>query len=80
VLLNMGLQKTFHLERLGLLQLVGSFDNVLNHTNLGEPSAGGGGMLGLTVNNTNAGKITSTAIFPPAGSSRTGQLGIRWNF
>ncbi len=80
VLLNMGLQKAVHFEKLGLIQFVASFNNVLNHTNLGEPSAGGGGMLGLTVNNANAGKITSTAIFPPAGSSRTGQLGIRWNF
>jgi hypothetical protein len=26
------------------------------------------------------GKITSTHIFPPAGSPRTGQLGLRWNF
>jgi hypothetical protein len=32
------------------------------------------------VNNANGGKITSTHIFPQAGSARTGQLGIRWNF
>lgn len=80
VLLNMGLQKTIRLEKYGLLQFVASFQNILNHTNLGEPSGGGGGALGLLVNNANAGKITSTAIFPPAGSARTGQLGIRWSF
>jgi hypothetical protein len=80
VLLNTGLQKTLRLEKLGLLQFVASFQNVLNHTNLGEPSGGGGGATGVIVNNANGGKITSTHIFPPAGSARTGQLGIRWNF
>src|SRR5665811_1787726 len=53
-----------HLEKLGMLQFVASFQNVLNHTNLGEPSGGGGGATGLVVNNTNGGKITSTHIFP----------------
>jgi hypothetical protein len=56
------------LEKLGLLQFVASFQNVLNHTNLGEPSGGGGGATGLVVNNTNGGKITGTHIFPAAGS------------
>jgi hypothetical protein len=42
VLLNLGLQKTVRLERAGSLQLVASFQNVLNHVNLGEPSGGGG--------------------------------------
>ena len=76
----MGLQKTIHFEKFGLLQFVASFQNILNHTNLGEPSGGGGGATGLVVNNANGGKITSTHIFPAAGSPRTGQLGIRWNF
>ena len=80
VLLNTGLQKTIHLKKLGLLQFVASFQNVLNHTNLGEPSGGGSGATGVVVNNANGGKITSTHIFPAAGSPRTGQLGIRWNF
>uniref|UniRef100_Q029U3 Cna B domain protein n=1 Tax=Solibacter usitatus (strain Ellin6076) TaxID=234267 RepID=Q029U3_SOLUE len=80
VLLNMGLQKSVHFERVGTLQFVASFQNVLNHVNLGEPSGGGGGALGVVVNNANGGKITSTHIFPAAGSPRTGQLGIRWNF
>jgi hypothetical protein len=80
VLLNLGLQKSVRLERFGLLQFNASFQNALNHTNLGEPSGGGGGALGVTVNNANGGRITSTAIFPPAGSARTGQPGIRWSF
>jgi hypothetical protein len=80
VLLNLGLQKSVHLEKIGTLQFVASFQNALNHVNLGEPSGGGGGATGVVVNNANGGKITSTHIFPPAGSPRTGQLGIRWNF
>ncbi len=67
VLLNLGLQKSVHLEKIGTLQFVASFQNALNHVNLGEPSAGGGGMLGITVNNANGGKITSTHIFPRGG-------------
>jgi hypothetical protein len=80
VLLNLGLQKSVHFEKVGLLQFTASFQNALNHLNLGEPSGGGGGATGLVVNNANGGKITSSHIFPPAGSARTGQLGIRWNF
>ena len=76
-----GLQKTIRLERFGALQFVASFQNVLNHTNLGEPTGGGTPLGGQTiVNNANGGKITGTHIFPPAGSPRTGQFGIRWNF
>jgi hypothetical protein len=81
VLLNLGLQKTVRLERFGELQLVGSFANVLNHFNYGEPTGGGTPLGGqTTVNNANGGKITGTAIFPPAGSPRTGQVGLRWSF
>jgi hypothetical protein len=72
VLFNLGLQKTILLEKIGSLEVVASFTNVLNHANLGEPQ--------VTVNNVNGGKITSTHIFPPAGSARTGQVGVRWNF
>jgi hypothetical protein len=79
VLFNLGLQKSVHLERLGMIQVVASFNNVLNHTNLGEPSNGAATGSAI-VNNTNAGKITATHIFPPAGSARTGQLGVRWSF
>ena len=81
VLFNSGLQKTVHTERFGSLQVVVSFQNVLNHPNLGEPTGGGSPLPGQTVvNNANGGKITATAIFPPAGSARTGQVGVRWNF
>jgi hypothetical protein len=81
VLFNLGLQKTVRLEKLGALELVASFTNVLNHTNLGEPSGGGSPLPGqVTVNNVNGGKITATHIFPPAGNPRTGQLGVRWSF
>jgi Carboxypeptidase regulatory-like domain/TonB dependent receptor len=81
VLFNLGLQKTVRLERAGSIQAVASFQNVLNHVNLGEPSGGGSPLPGqVVVNNANGGAITATAIFPPAGSPRTGQLGLRWNF
>jgi len=81
VLFNAGLQKTVRLERRGEVQVMASFQNVLNHTNLGEPSAGGSPLPGqVVVNNANGGKITSTAIFPPAGSPRTGLVALRWNF
>ena len=79
VLFNLGLQKSVHVERLGVIQVVASFNNVLNHTNLGEPS-NGAATGSVIVNNANAGKITSTHIFPPAGSARTGQIGVRWSF
>jgi hypothetical protein len=79
VLFNLGLQKSVHVERLGVIQVVASFNNVLNHTNLGEPSNGAATGSAI-VNNANGGKITATHIFPPAGSARTGQLGVRWSF
>jgi hypothetical protein len=79
VLFNLGLQKSVHLEKLGAIQVVASFNNVLNHVNLGEPSNGGATGTAI-VNNANGGKITATHIFPPAGSARTGQLGLRWSF
>jgi len=81
VILSLGLQKTIRLERMGAITAVASFHNVLNHTNLGEPTGGGTPLGGqATVNNVNGGSITGTAIFPPAGSARTGQVGLRWNF
>jgi len=81
VLFNLGLQKTVRLEKYGAIQFSASFQNILNHTNLGEPTAGGSPLPGQTVvNNSNGGKITATAVFPPAGSPRTGLLALRWNF
>jgi hypothetical protein len=79
-LLSMGLQKTLKLECAGAITLVASFNNILNHTNWGEPTGGGGSSGTTTVNNSNGGSITSTAIFPPAGGARTGQVGVRWSF
>jgi hypothetical protein len=72
VLFNLGLQKTVRLERAGAVIVTASFQNALNHVNLGEPL--------MTVNNANGGRITSTHIFPPAGSPRSGMLGLRWSF
>jgi len=81
VLCNFGLQKTVRLEKWGAVQFVASFQNILNHVNYGEPTGGGSPLQSqTTVNNANGGKITSTAVFPPAGSPRIGQLGLRWNF
>ena len=37
VLFNLGLQKSVRLEKAGMLQFVASFQNVLNHVNLGGP-------------------------------------------
>lgn len=72
VLANFGIAKNIRLERLGNLQLGGSFQNVLNHVNLGQPN--------MTVTVANGGTITSSHIFPAAGSPRTGQLSLRWMF
>jgi hypothetical protein len=81
VIFSLGLQETVQLERMGAITVVASFANVLNHTNLGEPTGGGTPLGGqATVNNVNGGTITGTAIFPPAGSPRTGQLGLRWSW
>ncbi len=81
LLFNFGLQKTVRLEKWGSIQLLANFQNVLNHVNYGEPTGGGSPLQSqTTVNNANGGKITSTAVFPPAGSPRTGQLALRWNF
>ncbi len=81
VLFNLGLQKTVRLEKLGAIEVVASFQNILNHPNFGEPTGGGSPQQGqTTVNNANGGRITSTHIFPPAGGARTGQLGLRWSF
>jgi hypothetical protein len=72
VIFNGGLQKSTSLERLGTVTFMASFQNILNRVNYGVPN--------LTTNNANGGVITSTHIFPAAGSARTGQLGLRWMF
>ncbi len=72
VIFNFGISKTVRFERCGSVQVGASFVNLFNHTNLGEPA--------LTVNNVNGGTITSTHIFPSAGSPRTGQVSLRWSY
>ncbi len=69
---NLGVMKNTRIEKLGNIQLGASFQNVLNHVNLGQPN--------MTIDNANGGRITSTHIFPPASSARTGMLSLRWMF
>lgn len=71
VITNLGLVKSVRFERV-TAQLGASFQNLFNHFNYGQPNT--------TVNNVAGGTITSTHIFPPAGSSRTGQLNLRLTF
>ncbi len=72
VLLNLGVAKNFTFEKAGRIQLGASFQNAINHFNYGQPST--------TVNVATGGAITSTHIFPPAGSARTGLLNLRWTY
>ena len=73
VILNAGLLKTLHFERVPQVQFGASFQNVLNHVNLGAPST--------TVSSpATAGTITATHVFAPAGTARTGQLTLRFNW
>lgn len=72
VIFNGGVSKSLKFERAGEVQLGASFQNILNHVNYGQPN--------MTVNNAAGGVITSTHIFPPAGSARTGMLSLRWSY
>jgi hypothetical protein len=84
IIVNLGASKTVSLERYGKLQFGVSFANVLNHLNYGQPttlaSAAPQNGTGVLATGTNAGVISSTAIFPAAGTPRTGLLNLRWNF
>jgi hypothetical protein len=71
VITNLGMAKNVRFERV-TVQLGASFQNLFNHFNYGQPN--------MTVNNVAGGTITSTHIFPPAGSPRTGQLSLRFTF
>jgi hypothetical protein len=72
VIFNAGLQKVVSLERYGAFTIGANFQNVLNHVNPGQPN--------MTANIANGGTITSTHIFPAAGTSRLGQLLLRYRF
>jgi hypothetical protein len=72
VLGNFGLSKRVRFERIGEVQFAASFQNVLNHVNYGQPN--------MTVTAAQGGTITSSHIFPAAGSPRTGLLSLRWRF
>jgi hypothetical protein len=84
IIVNLGATKTISLERYGKLQMGASFANVLNHLNYGQPtalaSAAPQNGTGVLATGTNAGVISSTAIFPAAGTPRTGLLSLRWSF
>lgn len=68
--LNLALFKSFPLPRQSTIQVEGSFTNVLNHPNFGNPNT--------TVTDTSAGKITTVQgrIFGP----RSGLLSVRYTF
>jgi hypothetical protein len=72
MIFNAGIQKATTFERLGTVTIMATFQNILNHVNYGQPN--------MTTNNANGGVITSTHVFPSAGTARTGQLGLRWMF
>jgi hypothetical protein len=84
IIVNLGASKTVSLERYGKLQFGVSFANMLNHLNYGQPtllaSAAPQNGTGVLATGTNAGAISGTAIFPAAGTPRTGLLSLRWSF
>lgn len=72
VIFNGGISKNISMERAGQIQIGASFQNIMNHVNFGQPN--------MTVNNAAGGVITSTHVFPSAGTARTGMLSLRWKF
>lgn len=71
VALSSGLSKAFHLGDRVALRTEGTFTNVLNHTNLGDPN--------MNVSSAQFGVVTSTATGDFAGP-RTGQISARLEF
>lgn len=69
--LSTGLSKVFPITERARLRLEGTFTNVLNHTNLADPS--------LNITNGNFGRITAARGSDFAGS-RTGQVSARIDF
>jgi hypothetical protein len=72
IVTNFGISRAVKLERFGTVQVAASFQNALNHVNLGQPN--------MTVNAAQGGTITSTHVFSQAGNSRNGLLSLRWSF
>jgi hypothetical protein len=68
---NAGLSKQFALTERVKFKVEGSFTNVFNHTNLGDPD--------LNITDSTAGVITS-ARGSDFGGARTGQIGARLDF
>jgi hypothetical protein len=69
--LNAALFKTFHLFRESNFELKGSFTNVLNHTNFGDPN--------VTITDSSVGQITSTTS-KSFGGPRSGLVSGRFVF
>jgi hypothetical protein len=69
--LSSGLSKSFTLTRGFKFRLEGTFTNVLNHTNLGDPV--------MDLSSSSFGQITG-AISSDLGGARTGQVSARIDF
>jgi hypothetical protein len=69
---NTGMRKSFELAERLRLRLEGTFTNVPNWTNLGDPV--------LNVNDNNFGRITGTRGSSDFGGNRTGQVSLRLEF
>ena len=69
---NAGMQKTFQLAERLRMRLEGTFTNLPNWTNLGDPV--------LNVNDNNFGRITGTRGSSDFGGNRSGQVSLRLEF
>ncbi len=69
--LSSGLSKTFAITERVHLRAEGTFTNILNHTNLGDPN--------MDISSSNFGLITST-IGSDFGGARSGQVSMRLDF
>ena len=69
--LSSGLSKTFAVSERFVFKAEGTFTNVLNHTNLGDPN--------MNLSSTNFGLISNT-IGSDFGGARTGQISLRAEF
>jgi hypothetical protein len=69
--LSSGLSKTFPITERVHLRAEGTFTNILNHTNLGDPET--------NISNASFGLITNT-IGSDFGGARSGQVSMRLEF